>query len=155
MGAKFDDLNGMGIYLTPYQQVRVTGVITSDVEDKLENYIENNIEEKFENNGHQNGVIDQNHHAAEHLHNEDLHSHSYSLQDIDRLEIDVQNAEITIFAVEEADSINYFSNIRNDISKWDGSTLKIVDHGALGSKIELEVFIPIGVLKEIEIDKLI
>ena len=48
--------------------------------------------------------------------------------------------------------INYFSNIRNDISKWDGSTLKIVDHGALGCKIELEVFIPIGVLKEIEID---
>lgn len=151
MGANFRDLNEMGIYVTPHQK-EVVNDAEDYVENVLEEYIEKDVEERVENNRHHNTVTAQSQHETESLHNDDLHSHSSSLQDINRLEIDVQNAEITIFAVEEADSIDYFSNIRNDISKRDGSTLKIADQGALNSKIELEIFIPIGVLKEIEID---
>ncbi len=140
MGANFRDLNEMGIYMTPHQQVRVTGIITDNSGERVKNRAEKDIITGYE------------HQLIENLHNDDLHSHSCSLQDIERLEIKAKKAEITIYAVEEAVNINYFSNIRNDISKRDGSTLKIVDHGTLDTKIELEVFIPVGVLKEIEID---
>lgn len=140
MGADVSDLNKMGIYLTPHQQVQVKKVITD------------NTEESMKNNTKNDDMAGDNHHTAEVIHNDDLYSYSCSLQDIERLKIEVKNAEITIFGVEEAVSINYFSNRGNEISKKDGSTLRIEDHGIMNEKIELEIFIPIGVLKEIEID---
>lgn len=152
MGANFNDLSEMGIYVTPHREVVVNGVIVNELEEDIEEYIENKVEGRTENSMHHNSVTEHGHHTIENLHNENLHSHSCSLQDIENLKIDVQNAEIKIFAVEEAVNFNYFSNTSNDISKKDGSTLKLVDNNTMGDKVELELFIPIGILKEIEID---
>ena len=95
---------------------------------------------------------EQGYHRTEFLHNEELYNYICSMQDIERLKIDVQNAEITIFAVEDAASLYYFSSVEKDISKVSGSTLKLEDNSSIQEKIELELYIPVGVLKELEIE---
>ena len=91
------------------------------------------------------------HHKERH-HNEKLHNYTCEFDDIKRLEVDVQNAEITIFAVESEKEFTYYSNRKNTIAKVEGSTLKLEDKSNIRDKIELELYIPIGVLKEIEIE---
>lgn len=127
MGADINDLNGMGIYVTPHQKVVINGVTVN--EHHGSRYQQHNVH-----------------------HNEALHSHNCSLQDIERLKVNVKNAEITIFATEDTDNIVYYSDKEEDISKINGSTLKIEDNTSIQKKIELEIYIPIGVLKEIEIE---
>ena len=71
---------------------------------------------------------------------------------IKRLEVDVQNAQITIFATESTKEFTYYSNRENSIAKVDGSTLKLEDRSNIRDKMKLELYIPVGVLKEIEIE---
>ena len=180
MGADMRDLNELGIYISPHQQVRVSTVerdiedvwedrIEDAIEDKIENRIENKIEEYSKNNtqgiaGNQHHdekdietLGENKHHSIEHYdfeehHNDNLYSYSCSLQDINMLEIDADNAEIMVYAVNEAVSINYFSSHKTDISKVEGSVLKIKDENSSKTPTELEIFIPIGMLKEIDIE---
>ena len=126
MGADVNDLNNMGIYISPHQQVAVSGVIMEREEEEL------------------------THHNYRH-HNEKLHNHSCSLKDIDRLKVEIHNAQITIFASEDEENIIYYSNKENSIAKVSGTTLKLGDNTSSTDKIELEIYIPVGVLKEIEI----
>lgn len=142
MGADVNDLNNMGIYISPHQQVAVSGVITEVGEEIAgesipgQNY-----------NSHHESV---GHHNYRH-HNEKLHNHSCSLKDIDRLKVEIHNAQITIFASEDEENIIYYSNKENSIAKVSGTTLKLGDNTSSTDKIELEIYIPVGVLKEIEI----
>ena len=85
-------------------------------------------------------------------HNEKLHNYTCEFRGIERLEVDVQNAQITVFATENENEFMYYSNRRNSIAKVEGSTLKLEDKFNIRDKIELELYIPIGVLKEIEIE---
>ena len=184
MGADMRDLNEMGIYISPHQQVRVTSVkknmddvweesiedvieeaiedkIENRIEDRIEEYSESNIEGIAENHQHDEKEIDallgNKHHSIEHYdfeehHNDNLHSYSCSLQDINALKIDADNAKVMVYAVDEAVSINYFSSHKSDISKAAGSVLKIKDENSSQTPTELEIFIPIGMLKEIDIE---
>ena len=127
MGADVNDLNNMGIYISPHQQVAVSGVIMEREEEDL------------------------THHNYRH-HNEKLHNHSCSLKDIDRLKVEIHNAQITILASEDEENIIYYSNKENSIAKVSGTTLKLRDNTSSTDKIELEIYIPVGVLKEIEIE---
>ena len=128
MGADIYDLNNMGIYISPHQQLAVSGVITEVVGEE---------ELKQHHNRH---------------HDETLHNYSCSLQGIKKLEVDVQNAKISIFAADDADNIVYYSNQEKFGAKVEGSALKLEDHSSLQDKIELELYIPVGKLKEIEIE---
>lgn len=127
MGADVNDLNNMGIYISPHQQVAVSGVIMEREEEDL------------------------THHNYRH-HNEKLHNHSCSLKDIDRLKVEIHNAQITIFASEDEENIIYYSNKENSIAKVSSTTLKLGDNTSSTDKIELEIYIPVGVLEEIEIE---
>lgn len=127
MGADVNDLNNMGIYISPHQQVAVSGVIMEREEEDL------------------------THHNYRH-HNEKLHNHSCSLKDIDRLKVEIHNAQITILASEDEENIIYYSNKENSIAKVSGTTLKLRDNTSSTDKIELGIYIPVGVLKEIEIE---
>lgn len=149
MGASVYDLNNMGIYLGPNQQVMVSGVIVEEIEDYLPT--EGGIMQHHNQNGHKY-MEEQGYHRTEFLHNEELYNYICSMQDIERLKIDVQNAEITIFAVEDAASLYYFSSVEKDISKVSGSTLKLEDNSSIQEKIELELYLPVGMLKEMEIE---
>lgn len=40
MGAEVRDLNNMGIYLSPYQQIKITSVISEDAEETVEDILE-------------------------------------------------------------------------------------------------------------------
>lgn len=155
MGADVNDLNNMGIYISPHQQVAVSGVITEVGEEGLmaEVMIEDNIVQHHNETNHNyvpneiNGL----HHNYRH-HNEKLHNHSCSLKDIDRLKVEIHNAQITIWASEDEENIIYYSNKENSIAKVSGTTLKLGDNTSSTDKIELEIYIPVGVLKEIEIE---
>lgn len=83
---------------------------------------------------------------------ETMLEHSHSLKNIDRLEIEVRNAEITIFATEDINQIRYYSDKNKDIARVEGRTLKLEDSTSVQDKIQLELYIPMGVLKEIEIE---
>ena len=85
-------------------------------------------------------------------HNVKLHNHTDNFRGIKRLEVEVQNAQITIFATENTEEFSYHSNRANAIAKVDGSTLKLEDRSSLKDKLELEIYIPVGMLKEIEIE---
>lgn len=94
-------------------------------------------------------------HISPHQHyNVKLHNHTDNFRDIKRLEVEVQNAQITIFATENTEEVSYYSNRANSIAKVEGTTLKLEDRSSLQDKIELEIYIPVGVLKEIEIEAL-
>ena len=149
MGADMRDLNELGIYISPHQQVKVTSV-------------KNNVEDVWEENQHHDeketeALVGNKHHSIEHYdfdehHNDNLYSYSRSLQDINTLEIEADNAKIMVYAVKETVSINYFSSHKTDISKIEGSVLKINDENASKTPTELEIFIPIGMLKKIDIE---
>lgn len=126
MGADAGDLSEMGIYITPHQQVQVA-------------------------------ILEKNHHKNEHyedeIHNKDLnYHHSNSIQEIEALEIEVENADITIIGVSEAVNINYFSNREKNLFKVEGTTLKIEDKKVSKIPTILEIYVPVGVLNKIEID---
>lgn len=143
MGADVNDLNNMGIYISPHQQVAVSGVITEVGEEIVgESILGQNY------NSHHESVGQHNYGH----HNEKLHNHSCSLKEIDRLKVEIHNAQITIFASEDAENIIYYSNKENSIAKVSGTTLKLGDNTSSTDKIELEIYIPVGVLEEIEIE---
>ena len=78
--------------------------------------------------------------------------HSHSFQGIKALEVDMQNAQITIFATENTEEIFYDSNKEKLIAKVEGSVLKLEDHSSLQDNVELKLYIPVGILKEIDIE---
>lgn len=147
MGANVYDLNDMGIYISP-QQLELSGVITEAVEESLVKEVEEMADEIVEK---ENFHTSTTHHRDRH-HNEKLHNYTCDFRGIKRLEVDVQNAQITIFATENANEFTYYSNRGNSIATVDGSTLKLEDKSNIKDKVELELYIPVGVLKEIEIE---
>lgn len=155
MGADAEDLSELGIYISPHQTVAVSEVI-SEVEEEIreETYdvVEEIVEESFyvyhdEGLGH-HGKEENNYRP----HNERLHEHTHSLKGIERLDIEVRNAEITMFATEDVEELLYYSDHKKDIATVDGTTLKLEDRTSIHDKIQLELYIPIGVLEEIEIE---
>lgn len=152
MGADAGDLSELGIYISPHQQVKVSGAIT-EIEEEIKEKASDVVEESFQvyqddGIGHHRNETQNNYR----LHDENMYEHSHSLKDIDRLDIEVRNAEITILATEDVDHILYYSNKDKNIAKVDGSTLKLEDRTSSKNKIQLELYIPVGVLKEIDID---
>lgn len=150
MGADVYDLNDMGIHISP-QQLELSGVITEAVEESLVTEVEEMADEIVEYVEKENFHTSTTHHRDRH-HNEKLHNYTCDFRGIKRLEVDVQNAQITIFATESTKEFTYYSNRENSIAKVDGSTLKLEDRSNIRDKMELELYIPIGVLKEIEIE---
>lgn len=156
MGADASELSEFGIYISPHQQVKVSGVITEieeEIREEVSDVVEDVVEESFhvyqdDGLGHRENETQNNYKP----HDKNMHEHSYSLKGIDRLDIEVQNAEITILATEDVDHILYYSNKDKNIAKVDGSTLKLEDRTSSKNKIQLELYIPVGVLKEIDID---
>lgn len=130
MGADVYDLRIMGIYILPHEQVRTTAI------------------EK---------VLEHNHHNMEHQnyekHNDKLDYHfSNSIQDIDALKIEAENAVITIIGVSEAVNINYFSNREKNLFQVEGSTLIVKDNKVSNIPAEIEIYIPTGRMDKIDID---
>lgn len=152
MGADAGDLSELGIYISPHQQVKVSGAIT-EIEEEIKEKASDVVEESFQvyqddGIGHHRNETQNNYRP----HDENMYEHSHSLKDIDRLDIEVRNAEITILATEDVDHILYYSDKDKNIAKVDGSTLKLEDRTSSKNKIQLELYIPVGVLKEIDID---
>lgn len=147
MGADVYDLNDMGIHISP-QQLELSGVITEAVEESLVKEVEEMADEIVEK---ENFHTSTTHHSDRH-HNEKLHNYTYDFRSIKRLEVDVQNAQITIFATDNENEFTYYFNKGNSIATVDGSTLKLEDKSNIKDKVELELYIPVGVLKEIEIE---
>ena len=87
MGAKVEDLQQMGIYISP-NQVELSGVIRNEIRDE--------ILDEFDDNHHNYGNHGSGHYKGE-------AEHTYQSNNIQRLEVDVQNADITIFTCKEED----------------------------------------------------
>lgn len=178
LGADVTQLNDMGIHISPHQQVEVSRVITEVTEEVVEEIVENVEEESIHIyhdviSEHEEKVVEDDYLPTEEIivqhhneighnyipneigvthHNENLHNHTCNFRGINRLEVEVQNAQITIFASEDTQEFLYYSNKEESIAKVEGSTLKLEDNSELKDKIELELYIPISVLKEIEIE---
>ena len=116
LGADASDLSTMGIYLSPYQQTKVSGVA-----DNV------NMSNKSRNHGN-------------------------SFSDIERLEIDIPNVQITLISEEATKEITYYTNSEKELARIEGSCLKLEDESNIKNKIELEIHIPAGMLKEIDIE---
>ena len=128
MGAELKDLEQMGIYINS-DQVELSGVIRNELLDELED--------------------------EEHFFRDDYSSTSEyeeTFEGIQRLEVDVQNANITIFAVEDSQEIRYAANRGKSIAKVNGSTLKLEEEAALKNHLKLDLYIPVGILSEMEIE---
>lgn len=155
MGADAGDLSEMGIYISPYHQVRVSGVITEmeeEIREEMDDIKDNVFEESFyiyedKISEHRESVNEHNHSSSE---GNIYHSYSTVAEDIRRLEVDVQNAEIYIFSTEE-EQIRFDSNRKKEIGRVEGKTLKLVEETFLEETLVLEVYIPIGLLKEMDI----
>lgn len=156
MGADLEELENMGVYLSPHQQIGIT--VLGDFDDEhMEELIEDRIEEKFQEKSEDNIISNNGHHGIGNVHrdrhhNEDLHCYRSSIKGIEKLEVEVKSAQITIFATEDSEEIIYYSNRENDISQTKDFTFKIEDERSLTSQLELEIYVPTGIFKEIEIE---
>lgn len=126
MGADAEDLSSVGIYVSPHQQLDVSGVITEVVEEST------------------------------HIYNDTGSKHHHNITDsfsgMKRLEVDVQNAQIIILSKEDSNDIIYYCDGKRNIAKVEGTTLRLKDETNIKNKIYLEIHVPVGVLKEIEIE---
>ena len=92
------------------------------------------------------------------FHNKDVpddwnqNGNSRQLQGINRLEIEAKNVEVSILSVDNTQGISYVSNRGNHIARVEGSTLKIEDDRTLDTKMELQIYLPIGILKELDLE---
>ena len=136
MGAKVEDLQQMGIYISP-NQVELSGVIRNEIRDE--------ILDEFDDNHHNYG----NHGFK---HESSVNGDKYTTNGINRLEVDVQNADITIFTVEDTEEIQYSTNRGKEIARVEGNTLTLEEEISVKEHLELEIYIPAGVLREIEIE---
>ena len=136
MGAKVEDLQQMGIYISP-NQVELSGVIRNEIRDE--------ILDEFDDNHHNYG----NHGFK---HESSVNGDKYTTNGINRLEVDVQNADITIFTVEDTEEIQYSTNRGKEIARVEGNTLTLEEEISIKEHLELEIYIPAGVLREIEIE---
>ena len=136
MGAKVEDLQQMGIYISP-NQVELSGVIRNEIRDE--------ILDEFDDNHHSYGNPGSGHHKGE-------AEYTYKSNNIQRLEVDVQNADITIFTVEDTEEIQYSTNRGKEIARVEGNTLTLEEEISIKEHLELEIYIPAGVLREIEIE---
>lgn len=168
LGADASDLSTMGIHLSPHQQMAVSGVITNVLDEGLEDTLEDVVENVVEENIHFYRDTESNHSKSVIEHNSvsneknvkkynntptgqsNLHGNSFT--GINRLEIDIPNVQLTLVSTEGTDEITYHSNGAKNIAGVEGTCLKFEDETSVKNKIELEIHIPIGVLKEIEIE---
>ena len=156
MGASIYDLSNMGIYVSPHQHVKVSGVI-KDVEKEIKEEVHEIVDEVVEEGFHGYHDEGREHHRGEKQNiyrpnDENMFEYCHSLKNMERLDIEVRNAEITIFATEDIEQIIYYTDHNKDIAKVDGTTLRLEDITSINDKIQMEFYIPIGVLKEIEIE---
>ena len=139
MGADAGDLDEVGIYISPYHhKVAVSSVIT-EVEDEIRDEIHDEVRDSVHV-----------YHEAGAGHGE--HDYSHSMEGIERLDVEVQNAEIIIYATQDSGELQYYTDKEKDIARIDGKTLKLEDRSSSKDRILLELYIPEGVLKEIEIE---
>ena len=149
MGAKVEDLQQMGIYISP-NQVELSGVIRNEIRDEFL--------DEFDEYHHIYNDRDSKHHKGVEEHNntpngnQDSSQNSNMVNGINRLEVDVQNADITIFSVEDTEEIQYSTNRGKEIARVEGNTLKLEEEISIKEHLELEIYIPVGVLREIEIE---
>ena len=149
MGADMKDLEHMGIYISP-DQVEVSGVIRNAIREE--------IWDDFDENRYLYDDGESEHHKGVGEHNlspngsQDSSQDSNMVNGINRLEVDVQNADITIFSVEDAEEIRYSTNRNKEIARVEGSTLKLEEEISIKEHLELEIYIPVGSLREIEIE---
>ena len=141
MGANTGDLREMGIYISPHQ-VELSGVIT-EVGREIKDEIRDEIHEEVRDSVHV-------YHEAGTARGE--HGYRHHLEGIERLDVEVQNAEIIIYATQDLDELQYYTDKGKDIAKVDGNTLKLEDRSSSKDRILLELYIPEGVLREIEIE---
>ena len=155
MGADVRELSEMGIYISPYHQVRVSGVIT-EVEDENREEVNDIRDDVFEErfyiyedkiSEHKEDVNEHNHHLGK---GNTYHSYNTVSEDIQRLEVDVQNAEIYIFTTEE-EKIRFDSNRQKEIGRVNGKTLKLKEDTFFDETLVLEIYIPEDLLREIDI----
>lgn len=131
MGADRDDLNDMGIYIS------LSPMLHKNESGRMEFKISNE-----EHHGDKETAIKGHHNSK---------AESYHLQELDRLEVDVENASITIKTSEDEETITFISNY-GDIGRTEGRTLKLENHGRGLEKLELEIYLPVNGMKEIEIE---
>ena len=67
------------------------------------------------------------------------------------MDVEVQNAEIYIYSTEE-EQIRFDSNRKKEIGRVEGNTLKLEEETFLEETLVLEIYIPEGLLKEIDIE---
>lgn len=137
MGADVSDLSQMGIHVSPHQ------FVLSNVRNEIEHEIRDEIHDEVRDSVHV-------YHEAGTGHNE--HEYSYSLEGIERLDVEVQNAEIFLYATKDTDELQYYIDQEKDIARVDGNTLKLEDKTSSKDRILLEVYLPEGMLREIEIE---
>lgn len=153
MGADWKDLEQVGVYISPNQTVAVSG-IAMEVMDEIELFDEL---DEFEESYHVYEDKDLGHHKNEVTHSftpreeNILHSYSNVTQDIRRLEVDVQNAEIMIFSTNE-EQLRFDSNRKDEIGRVEGKTLKLEEESYFDEILQLEIYIPEGMLEEIDIE---
>lgn len=139
MGAKVEDLQQMGIYISP-NQVELSGVIKNEIRDEIFDEFDDFDDEHHNYGKHDSGNKDS------------VTRDKYASEGINRLEVDVQNANITIFAIEDAQEISYSSNRKKEIAKVRENALIIEEDTSLKEHLELEIYLPVGVMREIEIE---
>ncbi len=151
MGAGVQDLKAMGIDISP-NHLEISGVFKN-----FEGEIRDEIAEEFEESFYIYEDDDLEHHKSENSHNHVpreeniLHSYSNVTQDIRRLEVDVQNAEIMIFSTNE-EQLRFDSNRKDEIGRVEGKTLKLEEESYFDEILQLEIYIPEGMLEEIDIE---
>ena len=122
------------------------------------NEIREEIGDDFDENRHLYDDRESEHHKGVGEHNltpngsQDSSPDSNMFNGINRLEVDVQNADITIFSVEDAEEIRYSTNRNKEIARVEGTTLKLEEEISIKEHLELEIYIPVGSLREIEIE---
>ena len=148
MGARVKDLEVMGIYISP-NQVELSGVIKNEIRDE--------ILDEFDDNHHIYNDRDSEYHKGVGEHNntqngrQDSSKNSNMVNGINRLEVEAQNANIAIFAVEDTQEISYSSNREKEIARVRENTL-IIEDASLKGPLELEIYLPVGVMREIDIE---
>ena len=148
MGARVKDLEVMGIYISP-NQVELSGVIKNEIRDE--------ILDEFDDNHHIYNDRDSEYQKGVGEHNntqngrQDSSKNSNMVNGINRLEVEAQNANIAIFAVEDTQEISYSSNREKEIARVRENTL-IIEDASLKGPLELEIYLPVGVMREIEIE---
>ena len=138
MGARLEELEDMGIHVSPMGQTNTTPGIEFQIGEIDE------LDERKERGKETQDLFQSK---------EKEKRGAKTAGNLDRLEVEVENAKITIYALEDTEEIVYDSN-RDIAERKEGSTLKLEDHSRQKEELELKIYLPVNGLKEIEIEAL-